>query len=196
MLDVLEQAQLTTILKDGWKLDSGATQHICNTLSLYTSTFMSYGTPRILQVGKAAVYLRAMGEGTVSLQVPSGPPSSGGSGITTFILTKVWFCSDCPFNLISTRRVVATGCKVVLSSSDAQIFDPLGNVLVWMGMEACGLYACLHEDASSGAAGAAGFAGAVDLPQEVGGVNLPPGMGMFWSQFFPYLFSNQDFVLL
>ena len=65
-----------TVDTAGWKLDSGATQHIVNVTSYFTS-FVSYGTPKVLQVGKAAVYLRAVGEGTVVLKIPPKPAEAG-----------------------------------------------------------------------------------------------------------------------
>ncbi len=99
--DVLAMAHNPDMLSSGWKLDSGATQHICHNITQFSGVFSSYGAPKALQVGKAGVSLQALGEGTVQLQVPSGPATSGEEDLSPFILTKAWFCPDCPFNLIS-----------------------------------------------------------------------------------------------
>jgi hypothetical protein len=178
VLDVLEVAQGSTIASSGWKLDSGATQHICNSTQAYSS-FLSYGVPRVLQVGKAAVFLRALGEGTILLQVPSRPSPCGGE-VADLTLSKVWYCPDCPFNLISVRRLVETGCTVELSNSGAAVKDQHGRLAAWLAMDQSGLYSCLQMGESAGLpAGAAGVAGAVDHVPEVGGTeHLPPGMGM------------------
>lgn len=165
--DVLAMARPPDMLSSGWKLDSGATQHICHDISQFSGVFTSYGAPKVLQVGKAAVYLLAEGEGTVLLQVPSGPGSSGGGELSPFILTKAWFCPECPFNLISVRRVVEDGSKVTLSNQGAAITDTNGAAVAWMELDRFGLYTC--QGGAAGAAGADGAAGAVagDLPADM-----------------------------
>jgi hypothetical protein len=154
--DVLALAHISDMLSSGWKLDSGATQHICHDITQFSGTFSSYGAPKSLQVGKAEVFLMALGEGTILLQVPSGPEAYGEGVLSPFTLTKAWFCPECPFNLISVRRVVEAGSKVILSSQGAAIVDNTGAAVAWMEMDRFGLYTC-----QGGAAGAAGAAGAV-----------------------------------
>jgi hypothetical protein len=167
--DVLAMARDSDMLSSGWKLDSGATQHICHDINQFSGVFSSYGSPKALQVGKAEIYLLAMGEGTVLLQVPSGPAASGGGDLSPFILTKAWFCPDCPFNLISVRRVVEDGSKVTLSKQGAAITDNSGAVVAWMELDRFGLYTCQGGAAGAvGAAGADGAAGALaDTPADM-----------------------------
>jgi hypothetical protein len=161
IVDVLAMAHMSEMLSCGWKLDSGATQHICYDISLFSGTFSSYGAPKVLQVGKAKVFLTALGEGTILLQVPSGP-CSGEGALSPFTLTRAWFCPECPFNLISVRRVVEDGSKVVLSNAGAAIVDPQGNTAAWLELDRFGLYTCQGGAAGiHGSAGAAGAAGAV-----------------------------------
>jgi hypothetical protein len=126
---------------------------------------LSYGAPRLLQVGKAEVYLRALGEGTIILKLPAG---HGGSAVVELILTQVWYCPDCPFNLISTRRVVQAGHSIKLTSTGAAILAPDGRLAVWLEMDGSGLYSCF-EDGPTEPPGSAGVV--------VEGSTLPPGMG-------------------
>jgi hypothetical protein len=152
-------AHSSEMLSSGWKLDSGATQHICHDITQFSGAFSSYGAPKALQVGKAEVYLLALGEGTVQLQVPSGPATSGGGVLSPYTLTKAWFCPECPFNLISVRRIVEDGSKVTLSNQGAAVSDYTGATVAWMELDSFGLYTC--SGGATGAAGAAGAAGAV-----------------------------------
>jgi hypothetical protein len=170
VLDVLAAAESEPFFRQGWKLDSGATQHISNTTRGFSS-FSSYGVPRVLQVGKAEVYLRALGEGTIVLKVPTGP-GAGGSAVGDLILTHVWYCPDCPFNLISTRRVVQAGHSIKLTSTGAAILALNGELAVWLEMDKSGLYSCLG-DASADPPGVAGVA--------VEGSTLPSGMSAYVS---------------
>jgi hypothetical protein len=124
----------------GWKLDSGATQHITNEAESF-STFLSYIVPRLLQVGKAAVHLRALGEGTIKFKVAASPHDLNGS--TTMTLTRVWYCPECPFKLISTRRLVQAGNSIMLNSQGAAIFNKTLQPVVWMQLDASGLCTCL-----------------------------------------------------
>jgi hypothetical protein len=133
VVDVLAFMQDKTS-SDGWKLDSGATQHITNSTTSYTS-FTSYGTAKLLMVGKAAVHLQALGEGTIMLSVPSGD----GQGSTTLELTKVWYCPDCPFQLISTRRIVQGGSEIRLDAEKAVIWSH-GRPAIMLPMDSAGLY--------------------------------------------------------
>lgn len=167
--DVLAMAHNSEIMSGGWKLDSGATQHICHDITQFSGVFSSYGAPKALQVGKAEVYLLALGEGTILLQVPSGPAASGGGVLSPYTLTKAWFCPECPFNLISVRRVVEDGSKVTLSSQGAAITDSGGEAVAWMELDRFGLYTCQGSAGAAGAAGADGAAGAVaeDRPADM-----------------------------
>jgi hypothetical protein len=133
VVDVLAFMQDKTS-SEGWKLDSGATQHITNTTTGYTS-FTSYGTAKLLMVGKAAVHLQALGEGTITLSVPSG----NGQGGATLELTKVWYCPECPFQLISTRRVVQGGSEIRLDAEKAVIWSH-GRPAIMLPMDSAGLY--------------------------------------------------------
>jgi hypothetical protein len=141
VVDVLHFTLAVTVSNAGWKLDSGATQHIVNSTADFTS-FTSYGTPKILQVGKAAVYLRAVGEGTMLLQVPSRPSAGVTGGTSDFILTKVWLCPECPFCLISTRRIVENGYSIKLDKEGATILLQDDTPAIWMPLEESGLYTC------------------------------------------------------
>jgi hypothetical protein len=147
VLDVLAFSQSSSVNTHGWKLDSGATQHITNTSHGFTS-YKSYDVPKILQVGKAEVYLRALGAGTISLHLPSKPDACpcGGSGALT--LTQVWYCPDCPFKLISTRRVVQAGYSIKLTQDGATILTSADQAVLWMPMDVTGLYTCLPLEAA------------------------------------------------
>lgn len=165
-MDVLHYTLAVTVSNDGWKLDSGATQHIVNTSSYFTS-FVSYGTPKVLQVGKAAVYLRAVGEGTVLLRVPLRPtPGSHAiSGkFTEFTLTKVWLCPECPFWLISTRRIVAKGYSIKLDSEGATILLQDNTPALWMPLEETGLYTCRPLEPALETAGAVMDKAGISIP--------------------------------
>jgi hypothetical protein len=154
----------------GWKLDSGTTQHICNTSTGFTE-FKSYGVPKLLQVGKAEVFLSALGEGTIALQIPS---AGGSTAATSLILTRVWYCPECPFQLISTRRLVEAGYSIQLSRRGATILDAAGQPALSMDVDSSGLCTCMPAVAQ-----AAGLAGAADVQlQVVEGRPLPPGMCM------------------
>jgi hypothetical protein len=145
--DVLALAQSVSLMTQGWKLDSGATQHISNTTDVFSS-FTPYEAPKLLQVGKAGVFLTALGEGTTSMQLPTGPGPGADTG--TLTLTKTWYCPDCPFQLISTRRIVGAGYKVLLENGGATIMDADRHPLVWMELDASGLYTCLPSDPDPG----------------------------------------------
>jgi hypothetical protein len=141
VVDVLDFTLAVTVNNVGWKLDSGATQHITNSTAGFAS-FTSYGTPKILQVGKAEVHLRAVGEGTVLLQVPSRPRPGVPGSTSDLTLTKVWFCPECPFRLISTRRIVENGYSLKLDREGATILLQDDIPAIWMPLEDSGLYTC------------------------------------------------------
>lgn len=135
----------------GWKLDSGATQHISSTTDLFSS-FAPYEAPRLLQVGKAGVFLTALGEGTVSMLLSAGSEArvaagaGPGAGSLTLTLTKTWYCPDCPFNLISARRIVGAGYQILLEDSGATILNADKQPLMWLELDASGLYTCWPSD--------------------------------------------------
>jgi hypothetical protein len=150
----------------GWKLDSGATQHIVNVTSFFTS-FVSYGTPKVLQVGKAEVFLRAIGEGTVLLKIPPRPAEgvyATPGDFTELILTKVWLCPECPFRLLSTRRIVENGNTIKLDNKGATILRPDNTPAIWMPLEKTGLYTCRPLEPALETAGAVVDAAGITLP--------------------------------
>jgi hypothetical protein len=168
-MDVLHFTLAVTVTTAGWKLDSGATQHIVNTSSFFTS-FVSYGTPKILQVGKAEVYLRAVGEGTVLLRVPSRPaPGSYGSNVnfSDLTLTKVWLCPECPFCLISTRRIVEKGYSIKLDNEGATILLQDNTPALWMPLEESGLYTCRPSQPAMDTAGEVAEESGIIIPNAV-----------------------------
>lgn len=140
MVDVLLLARSTSLDSCGWKLDTGATQHICSYRQCF-STYLPFPAPKLLQVGKAQVFLSALGEGTITLRllVPTG-------GQVAFTLTKVWYCPECPFNLLSSARIVRAGCAIRLTSAEAIIHAPDGHPTIFLEMEASGLYSCQPLD--------------------------------------------------
>ena len=162
-MDVLHFTLAVTVTAAGWKLDSGATQHIVNTSSNFTS-FVSYGTPKILQVGKAAVYLRAVREGTVLLKIPSRPAPGSPAGFSDLTLTKVWLCPECPFCLISTRRIVENGYSIKLDSEGATILLQDGTPAIWMPLEETGLYTCRPMEPAMDTAGAVAEEAGIVMP--------------------------------
>jgi hypothetical protein len=174
VLDVLALAESAIIGRPGWKLDSGATQHITNTTAAFRN-FISYGVPKILLVGKAGVKLAALGEGTIVLRLPS-PVGAGqlGGATSDFTMTRVWYCPDCPFQLISTRRVVEAGHTIQLDSKGATILAPDGRLSVWLGMDVSGLYSCLPEAELEGIPAA--MEGVAGLVFDVADNVLPQGM--------------------
>jgi hypothetical protein len=91
-------------------------------------------------VGKAEVHLHALGEGSITLRVPAY--SGDVSGSTTLTLGTVWYCPDCPYNLLSTRRFVQAGHCVLLMRAGAMIFDAEWQPKIWMDMDASGLCTC------------------------------------------------------
>ena len=163
MMDVLHFTLAVTVTTAGWKLDSGATQHIVNT-SIYFTSFMSYGTPKILQVGKAAVYLRAVGEGTVLLRIPSRPRPGICGEFSELTLTKVWLCPECPFCLISTRRIVENGYSIKLDSEGATILLQDNTPALWMPLEETGLYTCRPTEPALDTAGAVAEDAGIIIP--------------------------------
>jgi hypothetical protein len=172
---VLAFTQSVSANTQGWKLDSGTTQHICNTSTGFTE-FKSYGVPKLLQVGKAEVFLSALGEGTIALQIPAA--AGGSTAATSLILTRVWYCPDCPFQLISTRRLVEAGYSIQLTRGGASILTPAGQPALWLAMDASGLCTCMPVNATAQDTGLAGAAG-IQLPV-VEGSTLSPGMCMMW----------------
>jgi hypothetical protein len=165
-MDVLHFTLAVTVDTAGWKLDSGATQHIVNVSSFFTS-FVSYGTPKVLQVGKAAVYLRAVGEGTVLLKIPPKPAEgvyATPADFSELILTKVWLCPECPFRLISTRRIVERGNTIKLDNKGATILRQDDTPAIWMPLEKTGLYTCRPIEPTLDTAGAVVDAAGTILP--------------------------------
>ncbi len=165
-MDVLHFTLAVTVNTAGWKLDSGATQHIVNVTSYFTS-FVSYGTPKVLQVGKAAVYLRAVGEGTVLLKIPPRPAPGSNARSDNFselTLTKVWLCPECPFCLISTRRIVENGYSIKLDNEGATILLQDDTPALWMPLEETGLYTCRSTEPTMDTAGAVVEAPGIIIP--------------------------------
>jgi hypothetical protein len=158
VVDVLALAESAVLSMSGWKLDTGATQHISNTTSGYKD-FVSYAAPKLLLVGKAGVTLAALGEGVIVLRLPTSGDQLG--VVTDFTMTKVWYCPDCPFQLISSRRIVQSGHTIQLDDIGATILSSSGETSVWLGMDASGLYSCLPDAQLDGCTTADGVAGSV-----------------------------------
>ena len=132
---MLSVAESTSLDSSGWKLDCAATQHICHLLPSFKD-YLPFPVPKLLRVGKAEVFLRAVGEGTVELILQSGRAQQ------LLTLTGVWYCPDCPFNLLSTSRFVRAGHTIELSSAAASIHSPCGHHTLVLDMEPSGLYCC------------------------------------------------------
>jgi hypothetical protein len=175
VLDVLALAESTILSRPGWKLDSGATQHISNATAGFRN-FISYEVPKILLVGKAGTHLAALGEGTIVLRLPSSEGADRLGGESDLILTRVWYCPDCPFQLISTRRIVEAGHTIQLNSERATIMSSDGSLSVWLDMDVSGLYSCLSGAQLDGLPAAAGAAGVITAVPIVAGGSLSQGM--------------------
>jgi hypothetical protein len=100
------------------------------------------------------VYLRAVGEGTVLLKIPARSTSGIPAGSSDLTLTKVWLCPECPFCLISTRRIVENGYSIKLDSEGATILLQDGTPALWMPLEETGLYTCRPIEPALETAGA------------------------------------------
>jgi hypothetical protein len=123
------------------------------------------------------VFLSAFGEGTIALLVPPGPAADGWSPApTSLVLSGVWYCPECPFQLISTKRLVEAGHSIQLTLGGATILTKAGQPALWLPMDGAGLYSCTPVDAPHQVAGVVGAADN-QLPGVEGGT-LPPGMGM------------------
>jgi hypothetical protein len=84
----------------------------------------------------------------------------------------VWFCPDCPFNLVSTRRIVQARYSIKLTSTAATVFTSAGQPVLWMSMDTSGLYSCLPVVAPAGIRDASAVLAEGQDPNRV---TLPPG---------------------
>lgn len=134
-------AQSACLDNEGWKLDSGATQHICRQMQSFSS-YLPFRTPKLLQVGKAQIYLRALGEGTVVLWLSV----QGSSHLMSFTLSSVWYCPECPFNLLSAHTITAAGNSILLEAGGAVITSHDKLHAISLSVDAAGLYSCLPVD--------------------------------------------------
>lgn len=159
-------SESSILSRGGWKLDTGATQHISNTTSGYRD-FVSYAAPKLLMVGKAGVHLAALGEGVIVLRLPTSEDQMG--GMTDFTMSKVWYCPDCPFQLMSSRRIVEAGHTIQLTGTGATILASSGDLSVWLGMDVSGLYSCLPDAQLDGCPTADG----VTARSATDGIGLP-----------------------
>ena len=133
-------AQSSSLDRSGWKLDCAASQHICQNLGSFKD-YSPFTVPKLLRLGKAMVFLRALGKGTVELHLH-----------VPLTLTTVWYCPDCPFNLLSTARFVKAGHSIRLTDRDATISSPGGGPALVLEMERSGLYCCQPGDRPAGLA--------------------------------------------
>ena len=87
-------------------LDSGATVHIANTRTVF-DTYHPFTHARRIMVGKRGQFIVAHGEGTLSLD--------------KLHLNNVWFCPDCPFNVVSTHQLTGAGMRIEMEGDIAAV---------------------------------------------------------------------------
>ena len=96
-----------------WCLDSGATDHLVNS-DLYFSEYVNLKTPVKISVAKESQAMNSTKIGNISVITDQGIKVN---------ITNVLYCSELRQNLLSIRKLVASGHRANFSEDRVDILD-------------------------------------------------------------------------
>ena len=103
-----------------WIVDSGASNHLCNDLSVFKT--INYGDPKDVVLDDNRV-VKSKGVGSVHVMVKQG------THYTPIHIQNVWYVPDLACNLLSVVQLSEKGYSVRFSHSGCQIADTDGSVI-------------------------------------------------------------------
>ena len=113
---------MVNINNDSWVIDSGATQHMCNSKNIFSS-FIEFSAPSNVEVGDGRS-LSALGKGNISLKL-----NMPNDNIKSCILENVLYVPGLAYNLLSVPQIAKRDKKVIFYENECKIFDMKNTVL-------------------------------------------------------------------
>ncbi|RVX10963.1 Retrovirus-related Pol polyprotein from transposon RE1 [Vitis vinifera] len=109
-----------------WILDSGASDHLSGNKDLFSSITTTSTLPTVTLANGSQTVAKGIG---LALPLPSLP------------LTSVLYTPECPFNLISIRKITRTlNCSITFSDKFVTLQDRSTGKTIGIGRESQGLY--------------------------------------------------------
>lgn len=115
-------------------LDSGATDHIVNTLDAFT-TYVELPTPLKIGVAKNGTSILAFGKGRIEVNTNLGIPGC---------IEEVLYSPEVRYNLLSVNRIQKTGMSVIFGNNGVQIYDK-NNKCYMTGENTNNLFSIIFE---------------------------------------------------
>jgi len=145
LLHVMGASEVTCMNSDSWYCDSGASRHITPSRQYFVS-YAKFSVPKIIQLGKKHVIMKAYGEGTIKVQLFHNGISHDA------ILKDVWYVPDASAHLFSVKAAAKNGYSTTFSENKVVIHGTDGTVAV-SGKLSNDLYVldvrvCIPQDAA------------------------------------------------
>lgn len=100
----------------GWVLDGGATEHVTNDLSTLSNTRVVPPETVVFTVGNNHVMI---------------PTHVGEARVNAVLLTRVYFCENCPVKLVSEGRLLLAGADIKKFADKQEALVSKGNLVVF-----------------------------------------------------------------